>query len=214
MNPDQLDAIAREIRRYYLERKSALYENTFKLSGKNAEFVHWQRAAELCVELNTTPEVFVDAAFSNCRSSLGPFPNAMYGTACRGWYRDYTASRRTYDKAKQKADMEGKDSMFDSETDSYLIDLKYEIDLVNRSLIRLTGTKEINSVTIEYINSLTTSYAAHVRVLLGYGNDKVKQFFGKTALDFYNTRPHFYRAAQTLGYPIRDILLWLNAPSS
>jgi hypothetical protein len=61
------------------------------------------------------------------------------------------------------------------------------------------------------LNSLTTSYPAHVRVLLGYGNDKVKLFFGEAALELYNTRPHMYRAAQTLGYPIKEILLWLNA---
>lgn len=211
MNPDQLDAIAREIRRYYLERKNSLYENTFKLTGKNAEFIHWQRAAQLCVELNATPEVFVDAAFSQCRNTFGPFPNAMYGPACRKWYREYTAARKTYNKAKEEAEQAGRDPMFDAENDSYLIDLKYEIDFVERSLLRLTGTKKINPVTIEYVNSLTTGYPAHVRVLLGYGNDKVKQFFGKDALEFYNKRPHMYRAAETLGYPIREILLWLNA---
>ena len=211
MNQDQLDAIAREIRRYYIERKSALYNKTFKLTGNNAEFIHWQKAAAVCVELNATPEVFVDAAFSNCRSTLGPFPNAMYGAACRSWYRDYSSSRKTYNQAKQKAEQDGKDVMFDAETDTYTIDLKYEIELVERSLTRLTGTKKINAVTIEYVNSLTTSYPAHVRVLLGYKNDKVKLFFGRDALEFYNTRPHMYRAAQTLGYPIKDILLWLNA---
>lgn len=214
MNQDQLDAIAREIRRYYIERKSALYHKTFKLAGNQAEFIHWQKAAAVCLELHATPEVFVDAAFSNCRSSLGPFPNAMYGSACRGWYREYMASRKTYTQAKQQAELEGKDTMFDATTDTYTIDLKYEIELVERSLTRLTGTKKINAITIEYINSLTTSYPAHVRVLLGYNNDKVKLFFGADALEFYNARPHMYRAAQTLGYPIKDILLWLNARSN
>ena len=104
-------------------------------------------------------------------------------------------------KAKEEAEQAGRDPMFDAENDSYLIDLKYEIDFVERSLLRLTGTKKINPVTIEYVNSLTTGYPAHVRVLLGYGNDKVKQFFGKDALEFYNKRPHMYRAAETLGYP-------------
>jgi hypothetical protein len=210
MNQDQLDAIAREIRRYYLERKNSLYNKTFKLTGSNAEFIHWQKAAAVCVELNATPEVFVDAAFSNCRSTFGPFPNAMYGSACRGWYREYSSSRKNYNQAKQQAAQDGKDAMFDADTDTYTLDLKYEIELAERSLIRLTGTKKINDITIEYINSLTTSYPAHVRVLLGYKNDKVKLFFGPAALEFYNTRPHMYRAAQNLGYPIKDILLWLN----
>lgn len=214
MNSEQLDAVAREIRRYYIERKSSLMGNNFKLSGKNAEFIHWQRAAALCVELNATPEVFVDAAFDQCANSLGPFPNAMYGTCCRAWYRGYMSSRKTYAKARQDAVNAGRDPYFDEEIDNSVDDLKYMIDLVERSLIRLTGTKEINATTIEYINSLTTSYPVHVRVLLGYGNDKVRKFFGAEALDFYNRRPHMYRAALTLGYPIKEILSWLNAQRS
>lgn len=214
MNNDQIDAIAREIRQHYLEKKRSLYNDTFKLKTNAGEFVHWQKAARLCVELNSTPEVFVDAAFSQCRNTLGPFPNAMYGPACRNWHTEYTAARKAYRKAKDDAIAAGRDPFFDEASDSNVLDLKYEIDFVERSLIRLTGTKKINAVTIEYINSLTTSYPAHVRVLLGSGNDKVKLFFGKTALDFYNTRPHLYRAAQTLGYPIKEILLWLSAPNS
>jgi hypothetical protein len=212
MNNEQIDAIAREIRQKYLEKKRSLYNDTFKL--KAVDFVHWQKAARLCVELDTTPEVFVDAAFSQCRNTLGPFPNAMYGPACRNWITEYTAARKAYRKAKDEAIQAGRDPFFDESSDSSVIDLKYEIDFVERSLTRLTGTKKVNPVTIEYINSLTTSYPAHVRVLLGYGDAKVKMFFGKAALEFYNTRPHLYRAAMTLGYPIKEILLWLSAPNN
>jgi len=212
MNDDRLDAVAREIRNHYIEKKRSLYNDTYKV--KAGDFIHWQKAARVCEELNASPELFVDAAFSQCRNTLGPFPNAMYGPACRNWYKEYTASRKAYRQAKDEAELEGRDPMFDAESDSNVVDLKYEIDFVERSLLRLTGTKKINAVTIEYINSLTTGYPAHVRVLLGYRNDKVKSFFGKTALEFYNTRPQMYRAAQTLGYPIREILLWLNAPNS
>ena len=209
MNDDRLDAVAREIRNHYIERKRPLYNNTYKLGA--VDFTHWQKAARLCEELNASPEVFVDAAFSQCKSSLGPFPNAMYGPACRNWYRAYTDTRTAYRQAKDAAELAGRAPMFDAESDSNVVDLKYEIDFVERSLLRLTGTKKINAVTIEYVNSLTTSYPAHVRVLLGYGNDKVKLFFGEAALEIYNTRPQMYRAAQTLGYPIKEILLWLNA---
>jgi hypothetical protein len=212
MNDDRLDAVAREIRNNYIEKKRSLYNDTYKV--KAGDFVHWQKAALVCEELNASPELFVDAAFSQCRNTLGPFPNAMYGPACRNWYKEYTASRKAYRQAKDEAELAGRDPMFDAESDSNVVDLKYEIDFVERSLLRLTGTKKINDVTIEYVNSLTTSYPAHVRVLLGYRNDKVKLFFGKTALEFYNTRPQMYRAAQTLGYPIREILLWLNAQKS
>jgi hypothetical protein len=138
----------------------------------------------------------------------------MYGPACRNWITEYTAVRRAYRKAKDEAIQAGRDPFFDESSDSNVIDLKYEIDFVERSLTRLTGTKKVNPVTIEYINSLTTSYPVHVRVLLGYGDAKVKKFFGKAALEFYNTRPHLYRAAMTLGYPIKEILLWLSAPNN
>lgn len=211
MNADHVDAVAREIRKYYLERKNSAFSNKFKLRGSNAEFVHWQKAALLCLELNATPEVFVDAAFANCKSDIGPFPNAMYGQACRKWYTDYTALRHKYKQTVKETEDQGKDVIFGDQANEHVYNLKYDIDLILRSLIRLTGTSEINSTTIEYINSLTTSYPAHVRVLLGFGNEKVKLIFGEEALNFYNIRPHMYRAAEILGYPINNILTWLRA---
>jgi hypothetical protein len=212
MNADHIDAVAREIRKYYLERKNSAFSSKFKLRGNNAEFVHWQKAALLCLELNATPEVFVDAAFANCKNNLGPFPNAMYGQACRKWYTDYTASRVKFKQTVRDAEAQGKDVMFgDEAANEHVYNLKYDIELTTRSLIRLTGESEINATTIEYINSLTTNYPAHIRVLLGFGNEKVKLFFGEEALNFYNSRPHMYRAAEILGYPIKNILIWLHA---
>lgn len=214
MNSDQIDAVAREIRKYYIERKNAIYQNRFKLVGKNAEFIHWQRAAEVCLELNATPEVFIDAAFANCKNSVGPFPNAMYGPAVRGWYKEYTASRYKYKEAKQNAIDAGHDPVFDVDSNNFADDLRGEINLVRRSLIRLTGTSEINAQTIEYIRSLATSFPAHIRVLIGYKDAEIKSLFGKEAYEFYTNKPYYFRAAESLGFPIRDILLWLNAPQN
>lgn len=214
MNTEHVDAVAREIRKYFLERKNSSLSNKFVLKGNNAEFVHWQRAAELCIELNATPEVFVDAAFAHCRNSLGPFPNAMYGSACRGWYAQYTASRHGYKKAKKEAEESGQDAMFGDAANEHVYNLKYDIDLTLRSLKRLSGTSDINDITIEYLNSLTTGYPAYVRVLLGFRNEKIKLLFGEEAYNFYISHPQMYRAAESLGYPIKNILTWLSVQKS
>jgi hypothetical protein len=210
-NQDHVDAVAREIKKYYVERKNSAFNKKFKLHGKHAEFTHWQRAADLCLELQATPEVFVDAVFDGCKSPLGPFPNALYGNMARKWYQTYIANKSGYTQAKKELESAGTDVMFGDALNIHTYNLKYDVELVHRSLIRLTGTSEVNSVTIEYINSLTTSYPAHVRVLLGFGNEKVKLFFGEEALNYYNARPHMYRAAEALGYPIKKIIVWLNA---
>lgn len=213
MNQDTIDALGREIRKYYLERKASLYDGQFRLKGDNAEFKHWQKAAVLCLELNATPEVFVDAAFAHCRLQTGPFPNSMYGIACRGWYKSYIAGRATL-RASQKQVLDtGGDLISSTEANAHVDALRYDINLVLTSIFRLTGTKEINSQTIEYVSSFTTSYPAYVRVLLGYRDEQVKTLFGAEALKFYNNKPFYSRAAETLGYPIRDILLWLNVPA-
>lgn len=214
MNPyefSEIDAIAREIRRHYIERKNQLFKGKFKLP-KNIDFSNWQKAAEVCYELGAPPEAYVDAAFSSCTMSTGPYANTLAGTAVKRWYKEHYAGRFSYREQKQKAAEANRDAMFDEDTNTYVSDLKYEILLVKRSLMRLTRTDEINEHTMEYINSLTTGYPVHVRVLLGYKDPAVKDLFGQAALQFYTTRPQYIRAAQTLGYPIHEILLWLRSP--
>jgi len=56
MNDDRLDAVAREIRNHYIEKKRSLYNDTYKV--KAGDFIHWQKAALVCEELNASPELF------------------------------------------------------------------------------------------------------------------------------------------------------------
>lgn len=214
MNQDRVNAIARDIRSYYIERKNSLYQGRFKMPPQYADFIHWQKAAEVCIELGATPEVYVDAAFSHCNLNLGPYPNTMYGNAIRRWYNSYMVGREDIINSRKKSIENGKDPMFDSSNDLSVINLRSEIDFVERSLLRLTGTSAINSETINYVAGLSVNYPAHVRALLGAKNEKVKKFFGADALNYFNRNAGAYRAAETLGYPIREILLWLSAPSN
>lgn len=210
MERNRVDAVAREIRKYYLERKQVLFKNKFKMHEKHSEFFHWQRAAEVCIELNATPEVYVDAAFSYCRLATGPYPNAMYGPAAKKWYTSYSNGREDLAQSRQKSEEQGRDFMFDEENDVGVLNLKADIEYVNRSLLRLLGSSDITETALEYLASLMVSYPPHVRVLLAPGHEKVKKFFGRFALEYYMKNPRAHRAAETLGYPIRDILLWLN----
>ena len=212
MHQDRVDAVAREIRRYYLERKNSLYHNKFKLSPKQAEFVHWQRAALVCLELNAVPEVYVDAAFAHCKMSTGPFPNNMYGVAARSWYSEYMVGRKKLQEAQNKALKAGIDPAYDENSDTSVVTLRGDIDFVHRSLTRLKGNSKIDDKAMLYIESLMVSYPSHVRVLLGYKNEKIKNIFGREAYQYYMQNPSMYYAAETLGFPIKEIIAWLNAP--
>lgn len=212
MCPNRIDAVAREIKNYFLERKQSIYNNKYKVPQKYSDFYHWQKAAQVCIELDATPETFVDAAFAYSRFSSGPYPNGMYGDAIRRSYNSYMKGRSDLTRAKNKSEALGRDVMFDPENSPYVADLKCSIEYVNRSLLRLLGSAEINEQSLEYLGSLMVNYPAHVRVLLAYQNEKVKKFFGQEAYEFYTRNPGMYKAAQTLNYPIREILLWLNAP--
>jgi hypothetical protein len=213
MSINRIDAVAREIKNYYIERKQSIYNGKFKMPPKFADFSTWQSAASICVELNATPETFVDAAFSYCPSSAGPYPNTLHGPAIRKWYSSYIKGRQDLYSSAEKSSSGGRDVMFDPQASPCVADLSCSIEYVNRSLTRLLGSAEITEQAIEYLGSLMVSYPAHVRVLLAFKNEKVKKFFGKEAYDFYTKNPGMYRAAETLNYPIREILLWLNAPT-
>lgn len=213
MDQLRVDAVARDLRRYYIERKNSIFNNKFKMNPKQAEFMHWQRAALVCLELNAAPEVFVDAAFAHCTLSTGPFPNALYGSAARGWYKSYVAGKNALIKAQEKATQNGKELGYDEESDPNVISLRSDLEFVKRSLTRLKGNAEIDARAMLYLESLMVSYPPHVRVLLGFKNEKIKNFFGKEAYQYYMQNPGMYYAAEQLGFKIKEIVAWLSAPT-
>lgn len=214
MDPHEIDAIARELKQCFVERKTALYKRGYRMHPNHANLDNWRRAAVFCIELKATPSLYVDAAFAQCTLDLGPFPNMMCGSAAAGWYKSYRVGRADIERAETRSAATGRNVSFDPELSPDLLNLRADIDLVKVSLLRLTGTQQINEQTLPYISSFNTSYPPYVRVLLGYQDARVKKFFGQLAKDFFLLRPGMIEAARTLQYPIIDIIKWLNAPNN
>lgn len=209
---DQIDAVANVLRTSFLQRKNKYFKSKYNLPGQYNLHAFWLKVAERCIAANADPDDFVEASFQYSTMSSGPYPNMMNSDAAVSAYKKHTAGRNDIIKARAASTDAGRDHLFDPNTSVHVLNMRADIAYVTNSLIRLTGTAEVNDVTIEYINSYTTSYPPYVRVLLGFRNPKVKLFFGEEANRFYLNHPGMVTAAETLGYPIRDILLWLNAP--
>ena len=90
------DAVAREIKKAYTERKSRLLGRPWKPSSRHQAFKLWQNAADKALELNAPPEAYIYAAFKHCRMSTGPFPNNLGGAAAAGWWRQYVLQNPGY----------------------------------------------------------------------------------------------------------------------
>ena len=75
--------------------------------------------------------------------------------------------------------------MFGDAANEHVYNLKYDIDLTLRSLKRLSGTSDINDITIEYLNSLTTGYRHMSEFCWVSEHEKIKLLFGKRHIILY-----------------------------
>jgi len=200
----RLDAVANEIKKYFEEQKKSIF-SSYSPKYKKADYSHWLKAAALCDELKVTSEVFVDSIFRYWgNSSVGPTPNSLYGPVARGCVTKYLQS-------KKASEVHNATTVNNSESSPAEEDIRAQIELVKRSLTRLKGNSNLDSLGIQYLSSTMTSYPDYIRVLMVPFNEKIKLLFGDEAKEFYLTNPAAFRAAEKLGYPIRNILLWLSA---
>ena len=88
-----LEHMARCLRARYVLLVSARIRREYKLPEKFRQPALWKRIAENCHEVNAHPDVFIDAAFSECGRPEGPFANALVGDAARRWYERYCRQR-------------------------------------------------------------------------------------------------------------------------
>lgn len=84
-----------EVRRYYIEAKSALMKRRYHPNPKwdNEDF--WTRVGAVCLAIPARPDRFVAAQFVEARNRVdGPYPNSMLGRGATDRYRSW-AKRNT-----------------------------------------------------------------------------------------------------------------------
>jgi hypothetical protein len=196
--------MADSIRKAYIEQKSHMLGGAAGKIGKRHDKAgHWRRAAEQCLRLKADPESYVRACFLFCNMSTGPFANMLGGSAAKMWY----------EKFQHLISKDGKTKKQDGENVSQAVDregLAWQITAAREAMVRLSGSCAPIPINIDWVCRWSTQVEPHVKILLAYPDDRARERFGKDAYAILISSPNVVAAAEKLGYPIEDILVWLQ----
>lgn len=214
-DPRHIEALARELKKEFILAKRRRLGKVYKPSKRHDRFDYWRRAAEQCYELSAKPQDYVAAAFEQCKMSTGPFPNAMFGPAARGWWRSYVNIRpalKAVRDMEKEAGVKCLDSNFPSGQE---LELGRDIQQIRELLVESCGTWKLTEATLQKLRSRAFPIEPWARVLLTWtssgGDPEVGARYGVETLEFLHARPNVLNAARILGFPMNDILQWLQS---
>lgn len=86
-----VEYMASELRSSYKAKRTALANGkSVRISAKNLKLAAWLPAAVVCLECGADPDNFIEACFTSCKLSLGPYPQMLASIGRSSW-RAYTA---------------------------------------------------------------------------------------------------------------------------
>jgi hypothetical protein len=206
------DAVAREIKKAYVERKSALIGRPWKPSSRHQSFALWQKAADQAISLNAPAEAYVCAAFRNCRMSTGPFPNNLGGPAAHGWWQEYVKQNPGYREEREQLDAQGIPDA-NAMTIPAVAEIKADLQHLRSALYQMTGEQTwppLGPKSLEIVLSEVLPMPPHMRLILAYPDERLLQYYGREMMENFEKRPDILRAMQTLGYDLIEIISWLR----
>ena len=202
------DAVAREIRKIYSERKASVMGRPWKPNERHRAFENWQRAADQALRLGAPAEAYVHAAFRHCKLSTGPFPNTLAGKAAETWWGNYCRENPGYAKRKTEED----ESPPVGETVA-AEDIKKELSHLRNALYQITGEKDwapIGPKGIDVVRSELLPMTPHSRLILSYPDETVKKYYKEEIMENFQKRPDVFRAMCSLGFDMKEITEWLK----
>ncbi len=183
------------IRNAYRERMTAFHASTGRSYYPNPRHdtkENWLKAADRCIEAQSNPQDFVDAAFAMYKNPQGPFASQLCGSSAVRWAQAYAANKVVLDETVTVLEEE----------------IKYEFVLAHQLLQDHTGFPEAWR-NLKTMSDEFASIRPFIRVAMAGRDDMrtVVKKFAKAAEDFLRYRPQHVAVLNKLGY---DILKYLN----
>lgn len=202
------DAVAREIKKFYGERKSAVLGREWRPNERHRMFENWQRAADQAIRLEAPADAYVYAAFRYCKMSTGPFPNNLAGKSAETWWHNYCRENPAYQKKQKDADESGAvGETLAAEK------IKQELAHVRNALYHITGEADwppLGPKSVEVVRSEMLPMTPHIRLIMSYPDELVKKFYKEDILENFHQRPDIFRAMEWLGFDMKNIMQWLR----
>jgi len=200
--PQRLIAVANALKKYYVEEKRVKSPGYTALHRKHDSREYWNKVARQCITLNADPATYMKAAFLKCTQETGPFPTSLGGPAAAYWYKSYinTIGKKVEDKKPGESLGEAVERQ----------ELSDKIKQLRLTLKRINGSWLPIPANVEWLLRYSSPVEPYLRVLLCYPVEEVRIRYGVEAHQFLAERPQLIHAAKKLGFPIDEILLWLN----
>lgn len=198
-------ALSKALKQAYINEKTQRIGNKrpYKFSPKHDKDAHWKKIAVQCLELNADPITYMRAAFIKCTMPDGPFVNSLGGAAAEAWYRNYVRTIGSKADDIRQPNETIVDAVERKELSTHIKEIRATLEKVN-------GTWEPNEKNVEWLLRYSNPVPVHIRALLCYPVEETRIRYGKEAHDYFAARPQLINAAKKLGFPMYDILIWLN----
>lgn len=183
-------ALGLEVRRFYVEQKSARMRRPYRMNPRFDTTEFWVRVGALVYKLRCTPELFIRALFEASKEKHGPFPNTLAGDwAKRAWAFWEAQHKEGVSRARETPGI-----VDTTELDTYFRDLYREVkELFKHDLMAA-------------LTSPTCTAPPFLRLLLAPQSPVVWEQWGELGLRDLQESPDLIRQSTALGLPVGMVL--------
>lgn len=184
MNPD-IENTASDIKRLFYDYKRQQLGKPYNPADRFRKHDIWLAAAEKCISLKASPDMFVRAAFDQNTVPGGPYPTSLAGQAIVKWYSNFCKSIGAEGKAGNEI-------------------AQSEIVLYVRHALRCAITQRRVTPHEYILNPIFIGpevLPAYARVFL-YPTVQMLEKWGRSATEELNSDPQLLEAAKALGYKL------------
>lgn len=187
--PDEriANATGLQVRRHYIEQKSALSCRRYRPNPKWDTPEFWTEVGSTCISIGARPDLYVQAQFDLCEQADGPFPNALKGKGAARRYSSWIRSMRAPQDRPTTSDM--------------AVDTG-EVEEACRRAVEDSRTLFPDRPMREAMSSHATMTPAWLRILLCPSDEEVLSEFGERGASELLGNPTLQRQCQAVGLPV------------
>ena len=203
--------IAEELRSTYRRRKAERIKRRYRPKPRHDTMTMWEKAAEICMQLNANAEDFVNAAFEQSELKEGPYPRMLHSVKASQWYKAYMAVRpkvRNPDIPKEKGIIEDVPEVGAADQATFEADVIMTMQKIARVSGQPMRGRDMTPEQLDVLKDAFVPIPFYIRVLMGYPCEEIMEKWGQEGIDFLIKRPNFKRQAELHEYPVGDILTW------
>lgn len=196
----------RELKKHYIAHMTRLRGGgKFTLGDRYKPLQTWQKAAQLCIRLGASPELFINAQFASKANRTAVYPTALGGKWAEDNYNNFVTFNRIGDIVKTPREAEEARAAVVDDVSSHVVD--QHIEQLRMLLVGKRKPALLNSADAkEILTAFVYPFDAWFRVCLFPDDPIIFGEYGARAAEELSFSGPLRKACETKGWPVRAII--------